>query len=252
MNRTSNNAIIGGLCGAIGDKLGIKRNYIRVFYTVLTISTGVAPGIIIYFGLCALIPKKDEIINNLEVNDGQHIFKENQSRINEVVEKINLISNTILDKQRDNDLVKKIISKFKDKILEFQKYSPQLEKQYFECNKYLQENDVEHLQESIDLLEEKIELSSNSVKINYINMLEQKKKRLKIIGDIKNNIEIIESKLYLVLDTIKNIEASILHAELQTQLEDDNYDNLQSQISILSESMTEISDILKKKKISLF
>lgn len=176
---------------------------------------------------------------------------EKQNKIRDIVEQIKGLSKGILEKEKSNVIVARIIEEFKDKIIEFENYSPSLEKQYLACHEYLRENSIDELKTSIISLKEKIELSSASVKKNYLSMLEQKESRLKLLEDIKEYTEIIESKLYLILDTLQNIEASILHAELQSHLEDDNYDNLQSYISVLTENMSEMSDIFKKSKMRL-
>lgn len=174
-----------------------------------------------------------------------------QNKIKDIVEKIKGLSKGILEKEKANVIVARIIEEFKDKIIEFENYSPLLEKQYLACFEYLKENNINELKVSIDSLKEKIELITASVKKNYLSMLEQKKSRLKLLEDIKEYTEIIESKLYLILDTLQNIEASILHAELQSHVEDDNYDNLQSYISVLTENMSEMSDIFQKSKMKL-
>ena len=193
------------------------------------------------------VQKTSNTKNNVKTST--NMFAQNKVRV--TVEQIKGLSKGILEKEKSNVIVARIIEEFKDKIIEFENYSPSLEKQYLACFEYLKENDINTLNVSIGFLKEKIELSTANVKKNYLSMLEQKEKRLELLGEIKEYTEIIESKLYLILDTLQNIEASILHAELKSHVADDNYDNLQSYISVLTENMSEMSDIFQKSKMRL-
>lgn len=256
MYRTSKHAIIGGLCAALGNKLGISRHFIRFFFIIGVIFTGVFPGILVYLLLCIFIPKKDDMIQEpqqIKVNNRNFCInaQTQENKIKDMVQKITKISSNILNNEKNNPIVQRIIEEFKDKITEFQKYSPQLEQQYLSCVKFLRENNIEQLKLHIVSLKEKIELSSNDAKNNYLDILEQAEKRMQLINEIKDHVEVIESKLYLILNTLQNIEASIFYTELQAQATDNKYDSLQSQISVLTESITEMSDIYKKNKLRL-
>ncbi len=56
--RSEDNRIIGGVCGGIGEYLGIDPAVIRVIYALMTIFTGLIPGTIIYIALLFIIPQK--------------------------------------------------------------------------------------------------------------------------------------------------------------------------------------------------
>ena len=57
------NGMLAGVCGGLAQYIGIDPTIIRLVWTIVTLFTGVALGIIIYI-ICALvIPKDDGIID---------------------------------------------------------------------------------------------------------------------------------------------------------------------------------------------
>jgi phage shock protein C len=46
----------GGVCGGIAHWLGWNSNAVRLLYVLATVSTGVVPGIAIYFALLLVMP----------------------------------------------------------------------------------------------------------------------------------------------------------------------------------------------------
>jgi phage shock protein C len=57
MVRSSNDKKLGGVCAGIADYLDTDPTVIRVAYIVLSVFTGVFPGIIVYFILWVIMPE---------------------------------------------------------------------------------------------------------------------------------------------------------------------------------------------------
>jgi len=57
--RSQKDARILGVCGGLGEYFDIDSNLIRLITTILIISTGIAPGLIIYFIAGMIIPIKE-------------------------------------------------------------------------------------------------------------------------------------------------------------------------------------------------
>lgn len=56
--RSKKNKVLLGVCGGIGEYFSIDPVLIRVIWILVTIFTGVIPGIIAYFICAAVIPEK--------------------------------------------------------------------------------------------------------------------------------------------------------------------------------------------------
>ncbi len=56
--RTPDNKIVGGVCGGIGQHLGIDPTIIRILYVVLTLVIHIFPGVLLYIVLLIVIPEK--------------------------------------------------------------------------------------------------------------------------------------------------------------------------------------------------
>lgn len=52
------NKIIGGVCGGIGEYLGIDPTVVRLVWAVLSVATAILGGIILYIIAMFIIPKK--------------------------------------------------------------------------------------------------------------------------------------------------------------------------------------------------
>jgi phage shock protein PspC (stress-responsive transcriptional regulator) len=66
--RTYDGRIIAGVCSGMGEYFGVDANVIRVILFVLTLFTGVVPGILVYLGAWVVIPEvgeKTSIAENL-------------------------------------------------------------------------------------------------------------------------------------------------------------------------------------------
>jgi len=59
--RSKTDKKISGVCGGIGEYFRIDPTIIRVFWIVVTLSTGFVPGIVIYFVLAIAIPEQPVI-----------------------------------------------------------------------------------------------------------------------------------------------------------------------------------------------
>ena len=257
--RSSRRNILGGICGGISERFGIRLFAVRLLMLILFFSTGIFPCLIVYALLCLVLPRRDSEFNYMaeqqqRVSPPVRYAKESkvpQSKIKYTVNQIAEISSRILSKRASNKIVARMMEQFKDKIVEFKDYSPKLEKQYNECLNFIATTNIEEIKRSIEDNRIRMENSSGNAKNNYSNIIEQKEMRLKLVSEIKDFKDVIESKLQLILDTIQNIEASILHAELRSQIEDEKYSDIQQHISVLSENITEVSDIFKKTKLRL-
>lgn len=54
----SKNRIIAGVCSGIGEYMGVDPTVIRLLWVIITIFSGIAPGIIAYILAWTIIPEK--------------------------------------------------------------------------------------------------------------------------------------------------------------------------------------------------
>ena len=52
---------LSGVCGGIGEYVNVDPTAIRVVYVIITLLTGVLPGIIAYIALEIIMPTKKEV-----------------------------------------------------------------------------------------------------------------------------------------------------------------------------------------------
>lgn len=52
---------ICGVCGGIGDYFDIDPSMVRLGWVVMTLLTGIVPGIIAYFIVAIVVPKQTDI-----------------------------------------------------------------------------------------------------------------------------------------------------------------------------------------------
>jgi len=57
--RSRDDAVIFGICGGIGEALGVDANLVRVAFAVLGLASGV--GVVVYLLLALLVPTEDMI-----------------------------------------------------------------------------------------------------------------------------------------------------------------------------------------------
>ena len=55
--RSSQDAILGGVCGGLGSYLTVSPSLFRIFFVILTVFSGL--GIVVYFLLWILIPRQE-------------------------------------------------------------------------------------------------------------------------------------------------------------------------------------------------
>ena len=55
--RSRTNAVIAGVCGGLGEYLGIEPVLIRIFFILFTLAGGVGP--LVYFLLWLIVPRED-------------------------------------------------------------------------------------------------------------------------------------------------------------------------------------------------
>lgn len=52
------NKIIGGVCGGIGEYLGVDATVIRLIWAILSVATAIVGGIVLYLAAMFIIPRK--------------------------------------------------------------------------------------------------------------------------------------------------------------------------------------------------
>jgi len=63
----SNNKMLAGVCGGIGEYFNIDPTLVRVIYVILSLFTTGFPGLLLYLILCLVMPNADgsNTIDNL-------------------------------------------------------------------------------------------------------------------------------------------------------------------------------------------
>jgi phage shock protein C len=56
--RSESNKVFGGVLGGLGEYFGVDPVILRLGYVLITIFTGVAPGIIVYLIALLIVPAK--------------------------------------------------------------------------------------------------------------------------------------------------------------------------------------------------
>ena len=56
--RSTEDAKVLGICGGIGEYLGVDSTLVRIIAFVIILSMSIVPGLIIYFVLAMIIPKR--------------------------------------------------------------------------------------------------------------------------------------------------------------------------------------------------
>ena len=56
--RSRSDRMIAGVLGGLGHYLGVDPTLVRLLWVVLTVATGVFPGIIVYILFAAIIPNE--------------------------------------------------------------------------------------------------------------------------------------------------------------------------------------------------
>ncbi len=69
--RSQKDRMLGGVCGGLGDYLGIDSTLVRLFFVLLTMGSGV--GVLIYFALWIVAPDETQLANGTTWEDN---FKE--------------------------------------------------------------------------------------------------------------------------------------------------------------------------------
>lgn len=55
----SNDKKISGVCGGIAEYFDIDANIVRIIWLIITLASGIAPGIVVYVVSAFLIPKRN-------------------------------------------------------------------------------------------------------------------------------------------------------------------------------------------------
>lgn len=59
--KSESDKILGGVCAGIAEYFALDPTLIRVGYTLLTVFTGIIPGVVAYVVLSVIIPRKSEV-----------------------------------------------------------------------------------------------------------------------------------------------------------------------------------------------
>ncbi len=59
--KRSKNKMIAGVCGGIGEYLGIDPTLVRVGYVILSLVSAAFPGLLVYIILWIVIPEEDNV-----------------------------------------------------------------------------------------------------------------------------------------------------------------------------------------------
>jgi phage shock protein C len=58
--RSRTDLLLGGVCGGLGQYLGINSTLIRIFFVLLTLGSGIGIGVLIYLLLWIVIPRQGQ------------------------------------------------------------------------------------------------------------------------------------------------------------------------------------------------
>ena len=61
LTRSNRNKMIAGVCGGLAEYLNVDPTVMRVLYVLVSILSGVFPGIVAYIVLMFLMPPPDEV-----------------------------------------------------------------------------------------------------------------------------------------------------------------------------------------------
>ncbi len=56
--RSSDNKIFAGICGGVGDYFSVDPALVRLLWLLVTIFSGVLPGVVAYIFALVVVPKK--------------------------------------------------------------------------------------------------------------------------------------------------------------------------------------------------
>ncbi|MEK6675860.1 MAG: PspC domain-containing protein [Planctomycetota bacterium] len=59
LRRSTSDCWLAGVCGGLGEHFGFDPTVVRVAYVLLSIFSAGFPGMLVYFILWAVIPKRD-------------------------------------------------------------------------------------------------------------------------------------------------------------------------------------------------
>lgn len=67
--RSRTDAVISGICGGLGEYLHVDSSIIRLVWLIVTIFTGIFPGILIYLIAIAIIPNPAKKVHETKTSD---------------------------------------------------------------------------------------------------------------------------------------------------------------------------------------
>ena len=56
--RSKHNRVIAGICGGIGEYFSVDPTVVRVLWLLLTMFTGVVPGVVAYIIVIGIVPSR--------------------------------------------------------------------------------------------------------------------------------------------------------------------------------------------------
>ena len=79
LTTSTTNAKIFGVCGGIGEYLGIDPVFIRLFAIIATVMSGFGPGILVYIALAFIMPRPTKRDSYYEPSYTEHTEEENRN-----------------------------------------------------------------------------------------------------------------------------------------------------------------------------
>ena len=71
--RSRENKVLAGVCGGIGEYFDVDPVLIRLLYLMVTVFTGLAPGVLCYVIAIAVVPEAPHITASTVVNDNPEV-----------------------------------------------------------------------------------------------------------------------------------------------------------------------------------
>lgn len=181
-----------------------------------------------------------------EVGSSFNELSKVRDKLTPVIKNIDQVLANLKRKAKDNSKYM-IISKFMEEIVSFETVVPEIVESYRKSYEFLRGKEG-RIKSEISSLQNKLRSASgDSAKQTYQKALEEKQHTLEELDDIKGNLDECESKLHFILSSLQRIESIIEASELKEQISDDEISALNQNIESFSESVREISKLMKLK-----
>jgi len=185
-------------------------------------------------------------IQETDYNDLRRLAYDSRDRLTPIINKLGIVLKSIKSFDKDKYL---FIRRFMSEIASFEELIPNLVASYRKGSMFLQNRDA---QTSTDIKSLEMKLNSGiseSIRLTYEKALLEKKQTQAELQHIRNNLDDCESKLYYILSTLEKIETIIYSDELRDNISDEASKNINQQLEIFSESVKEITKVMKLQRL---